>query len=92
MDANRCVCCGDIIPEGRMTCPMCEQGKTRMDNNITKDIWKQIRGVLEKYKIPYTTHYTKRDVEQVMEKPPIEVSDKHIQINLTIPNYFEEGK
>lgn len=22
---NRCVCCGDIIPEGRMICPICER-------------------------------------------------------------------
>lgn len=21
---NRCVCCGAVIPEGRMVCPMCE--------------------------------------------------------------------
>ena len=21
---DRCVCCGEIIPEGRMVCPMCE--------------------------------------------------------------------
>ena len=21
---NFCVCCGDIIPEGRMVCPICE--------------------------------------------------------------------
>lgn len=21
---NRCVCCGAIIPEGRMVCPICE--------------------------------------------------------------------
>ena len=21
---NRCVCCGEIIPEGRMVCPKCE--------------------------------------------------------------------
>ena len=21
---NRCVCCGVIIPEGRMVCPICE--------------------------------------------------------------------
>ena len=21
---NRCVCCGAIIPEGRMVCPLCE--------------------------------------------------------------------
>lgn len=23
MNENRCVCCGDIIPEGRMVCPKC---------------------------------------------------------------------
>ena len=22
-DAERCVCCGEIIPEGRMVCPYC---------------------------------------------------------------------
>ncbi len=21
---NRCVCCGAVIPEGRMACPLCE--------------------------------------------------------------------
>lgn len=24
--ANRCVCCGAVIPEGRMVCPPCELG------------------------------------------------------------------
>ena len=24
--ANTCVCCGDIIPEGRQVCPKCENG------------------------------------------------------------------
>lgn len=28
MDVNRCVCCGDPIPEGIMVCPLCEQGYT----------------------------------------------------------------
>lgn len=23
-DADRCICCGEIIPEGRMVCPQCE--------------------------------------------------------------------
>lgn len=26
-DVNRCVCCGEIIPEGRQVCPICEGGK-----------------------------------------------------------------
>ena len=24
LDDNRCVCCGEIIPEGRQVCPRCE--------------------------------------------------------------------
>ena len=24
-DDNRCVCCGAVIPEGRMVCPICER-------------------------------------------------------------------
>lgn len=24
---NRCVCCGEIIPEGRQVYPICESGK-----------------------------------------------------------------
>ncbi len=25
-NADRCVCCGDVIPEGRQVCPGCEKG------------------------------------------------------------------
>lgn len=25
-DADRCVCCGEFIPEGRQVCPECEGG------------------------------------------------------------------
>ena len=31
-DADRCVCCGEIIPEGRMVCPQCEY-KTKESKN-----------------------------------------------------------
>ena len=24
---NRCICCGEIIPEGRQVCPACEAGQ-----------------------------------------------------------------
>ena len=24
---NRCVCCGNVIPEGRQICPKCEKGE-----------------------------------------------------------------
>lgn len=26
-DADRCVCCGEIVPEGRQACPQCERKK-----------------------------------------------------------------
>lgn len=37
--AERCVCCGEIIPEGRMVCPNCEEGsngKRLIDNHPKK--------------------------------------------------------
>ena len=27
MSEDRCVCCGEIVPEGRMVCPQCEKGR-----------------------------------------------------------------
>ena len=24
MNVDRCICCGEIIPEGRLICPKCE--------------------------------------------------------------------
>lgn len=29
MNNNHCVCCGVIIPEGRMVCPSCENAQMR---------------------------------------------------------------
>lgn len=26
MMEDRCICCGEVIPEGRMVCPNCEAG------------------------------------------------------------------
>ncbi len=28
-NVNRCVCCGEIIPEGRMVCPVCLEREER---------------------------------------------------------------
>ncbi len=24
-NSDRCICCGEVIPEGRQVCPMCEE-------------------------------------------------------------------
>ena len=42
----------------------------------TKEVWMQIATLLYKHNISYTTNVTN--------------NDKHIQINLTIPNYYED--
>lgn len=36
MMSERCVICGEIIPEGRQVCPMCETGKRPMYLGIIK--------------------------------------------------------
>ena len=33
MSEDRCICCGEIVPEGRMVCPICEKGKPRKCNH-----------------------------------------------------------
>ena len=33
MDANRCVCCGEIIPEGKMVCWPCEHSIDNKEGN-----------------------------------------------------------
>ena len=60
--------------------------------NISKEIWKEMLDVLSKHKIPYTTHFENRDTQRAMEYSDVTVQDKHIQINLVIPDYFEDGR
>lgn len=51
-DADRCVCCGEIIPEGRQICPQCEIGlqskpdvgavlgiEGKIDENLISEDW-----------------------------------------------------
>ena len=57
---------------------------------ISKEIWKEVFDVLKKHNISYTIHYESRDIQKAMEYSDVTVQDKHIQINLVIPDYFEE--
>lgn len=59
--------------------------------NISKETWKEVLDVLKRHKISYTTHYESRNIQKAMEYPDITVHDKHIQINLVIPDFFEDG-
>lgn len=38
MDADRCVSCGAVIPEGRITCPMCDAGEN-VDYCSCQHVW-----------------------------------------------------
>ena len=58
--------------------------------DITKEIWKELYPILKKHNISYTTHFEKRDIQKAMEYPDVTVHDRHIQINLVIPDYLEE--
>ena len=31
-DADRCVCCGEIVPEGRQICPQCKRSGHKIYN------------------------------------------------------------
>ena len=37
-DVDRCVCCGEIVPEGRQVCPQCEiELQSKPDRERTKN-------------------------------------------------------
>ena len=41
-DAERCITCGAIIPEGRLTCPLCDiEVKIRIERR--ESLWKRLR-------------------------------------------------
>ena len=44
---DRCVMCGEIIPEGRQICPLCEKGKTpKMGKGVKFERIRRITGYL----------------------------------------------
>lgn len=43
---DRCVCCGEIIPEGRQVCLLCEKGKIKMGKGIKFERIRRITGYL----------------------------------------------
>ena len=44
---DRCVMCGEIIPEGRQICPLCEKGKTpNMGKGVKFERIRRITGYL----------------------------------------------
>lgn len=61
--AERCVCCGEIIPEGQQTCPGCEKGKRKMANEklieATADCFEEVTKI--------KTHFAKIIVEGTAE-------------------------
>lgn len=45
---NRCICCGEIIPEGRQVCPKCENAKPKNWTEM-KDVRKAVLTVFQKH-------------------------------------------
>lgn len=48
---------------------------------ITKTVWKDVLKVLKRHGIPYTTE---------IGTPDVNLDDLHIQINLVIPDYWDD--
>ena len=62
MSENRCVCCGEIVPEGKMVCPDCEK-KAEQERDLAEDlVSKWARGELVERKkgewIPMYKHFS----------------------------------
>lgn len=58
-------------------------------NKITKEIWKEFQDILKRYELPYTTMYEPREIWRAADDCII-VHDVNIQINLVIPDFFED--
>lgn len=54
MNNNLCVCCGDIIPEGRQVCPVCEMKNAAAARAETR----------KKIKSAYNQEYNKKNIIQ----------------------------
>ena len=46
MNAEKCVCCGAVIPEGRQVCPSCEKSKERFGKSVKFERIRRITGYL----------------------------------------------
>lgn len=60
--SNRCVCCGEIIPEGRQVCPNCE--KTQINFSILKAVKK----IMWKYIQKHGVEITNGNIDYVLEQ------------------------
>lgn len=40
MSEDRCICCGEIIPEGRHICPSCEKPMKEMPTELEVVLWR----------------------------------------------------
>lgn len=52
---NTCVCCGEVIPEGRQVCENCEKGPmkncTTCTNSIFDEVWGEYKCTVHKIRI-----------------------------------------
>lgn len=46
MSEDRCICCGEIVPEGRMVCPACEKRAEKERDLAEELVSKWARGEL----------------------------------------------
>lgn len=74
-DVDRCVCCGEIVPEGRQVCPRCENGAEQNGNKKTTYREELIDLIIEAKKTDpktegftnYLTDYTREEAERALK-------------------------
>lgn len=87
MNEDRCLYCGEIIPEGRMTCPLCEkklgEGMMFLKREELQEILSEVRGSAYEYDpFAYVEMKNKREKEKIMRikldegaYPPVRAHD-----------------
>lgn len=92
---ERCVCCGEIIPEGRQVCPDCEDkigqqpafgGDHQLRARYKQALYDVIAEILAIYPVGGALHIVLDDLN---------VKDRHIQWcieDLDDPNYTDEDR
>ena len=75
---ERCICCGEIIPEGRQVCPSCESGRKMASEKRLIDANALKRQFVDYVRTPPHFHYgdwqnmciNGREIDEVIENAP----------------------
>lgn len=91
--SNKCVCCGELIPEGRQVCPQCESKVEKMTRLIdANSLLEKIQCRVEAKGIfgAIARDVVEQTREIIMREPT--VSEPHWATEAAYKNGYEQGK